>query len=227
MIELILLIIPFLYNIIITYLTMLPRQFRLLNCSLRDENIYILSNNYCTCNKNIDLFLGLFYKDNCNLCKVNNIININDDINIEYLINKLEPNSEVSFILDSNDTINIKSNLVAYIIKKNNIKLTTYIPKFTSNHLIAFASDKIFMKWNSYLSPNPTDDDINDNIYLLEKLFDSQTIINKIKELFIFSNCVNIHHDPTDLININLPVSIGINENITNYYNRFLELKKL
>ena len=227
MIELVLLILPLLYNIIIAYLTMLPRKFRILNCYLCDENIYILSNNYCTCNENKDLFLGLFYRDTCNLCKINNIININNNNDIDYLINKLEPNSKVSFILDSNNDINIKSNLIAYIIKKNNIKITTYIPKFTSNNLIVFASEKIFMKWNSYISPIPTNNNINDNIYLLEKLFDSQNIINKIKELFIYSNCINIHYDPTELINISLPVSIGINENITNYYNHFLELKKL
>jgi hypothetical protein len=214
---------------------------------LFENNIYIITDDL---NKKKEqfLFLGIYYYSMCELCNIPNIIDITDENDIKYIINKLEANSSINFILDSNTSENSSLNLLNFIIKRNNIKLKSYIPVTTkgSSLLLALSSNEIFLNWNSYLSPltnlsNNENEllidyqeenlkksilDYNDINFLLNKFYKSKkNIIKKIKDNFLLSSCSNVFYDHKDLKNFGFPVKGSISNDIENIYQNFKLLK--
>ena len=250
MIELLLLIIPVIYQIIFNFLNKRSKLSIFLEKELVDNNIYIITDNLYK-KKEKFLFLSIFYYSTCELSRTHNVIDVCNEEDINYLINKIQANSSVTFILDSNSNDNLSLNLLNFLIKKNNIRISSYIPNTTkgSSILLALSSNEIFLNWNSHLSPlknlteynqnnyfidSPNENqmksiiDCNDILYLLEKFFISKKdLANKIKKNFLISQCSNIYYDYRDLKKMGLPVIGKIDENIMRIYENFTILKKM
>lgn len=246
MIEFILILIPIIYQVLMFFLTILPNEYLLFNKKLINDNIYILSNDFPKYEKNI-LFLGFFYIKQTNISKLSRVININDNNRIEYLINNLEQNKDLNLILDIDCKKELANlNYLTYLIKRNNIKLVTYLPNYASESsiLLALSSNKLFMNWYSYLPPisnnikNVTDTinllydksygklykNFNDYEFIIDRCFPKNKA-DKIKELFLNSIYSDIFYDHRDLKKIGLNVSTKSTENFEENYSLFLKLK--
>jgi|SaaInlStandDraft_5_1057022.scaffolds.fasta_scaffold01510_4 hypothetical protein len=248
MIEYLLIIIPLVYHILIKFINRRSILSIKLEKELDENNIYIITDSLYK-NKEKFLFLGIFYNSMCELCNIPNIIDVTDENDIKYMINKIEANSSINFILDSNTDENSSLNLLNFLIKRNNIKIKSYIPVTTkgSSVLLALSSNELFLNWNSYLSPltNLTDSDknglsidyqeenqkksildYNDINFLIQKFFTSKKyLINKIRNNFLLSSCSNIFYDHKDLKKLGFPVQGKISDDIKNIYQKFKLLK--
>ena len=246
MIEFILILIPLIYQLLMFILTILPNEYVLFNKKLIEENIYILSNDFSKYEKNT-LFLGFFYIKQSNISKLSRVININDNNRVEYLIKKLEQNKDLNLILDidcKKELVNL--NYLTYLIKRNNVKLVTYLPSYAieSSVLLALSSNKLFMNWFSYLPPisnnikNVTDTinllydksygklykNFNDYEYIIDRCYPKNKA-DKIKEYFLNSIYSNIYYDYRDLKRIGLNVSTKVTETFKEIHSHFLALK--
>ena len=248
MIEYLLIIIPLVYHILIKFINRRSILSIKLEKELDENNIYIITDSLYK-NKEKFLFLGIFYNSMCELCNIPNIIDVTDENDIKYMINKVEANSSINFILDSNTHENSYLNFLIFLIKRNNIKIKSYIPVTTkgSSVLLALSSNELFLNWNSYLSPltNLSDNDknglsidyqeenqkksildYNDINFLLQKFFTNKKyLINKIRNNFLLSSCSNIFYDHKDLKKLGFPVQGKISDDIKNIYQKFKLLK--
>ena len=151
----------FAYPILISFLSILIYHYykyyiRISNFSkiLEDENIFILSNDFCKCVK-IKLF-GFTFKNKCMVCKINRIIDFENCENIYYLLSKIK--KKCNFIIHTEGGSTVYSDFLPYIICQQNIELTTYIPEYSlsAGSFIALASKNIYMNWYSCMGPVDT-----------------------------------------------------------------------
>lgn len=121
-----------------------------LNNKLISNNLFILTNNFCRCNKLIT----------CNLCKSNRIINFESEKDINELFKNI--NSNIGFIIDTDGGKCSHLDFLAYCLKKNDIYFNIYIPfkAASAGSFISLAGNNIYMNWYSYLGP------IDSQIYL-------------------------------------------------------------
>ena len=118
MLELILILIPFIYQFIMIFLNRKSAESALLERELVNNDIYIISDNFKYDQKKY-LFLGIFYYLSSDLCYMQNVIDASNENNIKYFLNKVDENKNISIILDtSNNNDNTSLNLLNYLSKK-------------------------------------------------------------------------------------------------------------
>lgn len=250
MLELILILIPFVYQFIMIFLNRKSAESALLERELVNNDIYIISDNFKYDQKKY-LFLGIFYYLSSDLCYMQNVIDASNENNIKYFLNKIDENKNISIILDtSNNNDNTSLNLVNFLSKKNKIKINSYIPETTtgSSILLALSSEKIFMNRNSYISPlknliefNPSESpydlqdekfgkyyrDYNDINYLLDKFFiNKKELVKRIRNNFISTDYCNIYFDIKDLKKFGIPVELIKDQKINKIFNSFRRIKQ-
>ena len=246
MIELSLLLIPVIYNIIMIIINSFNVS-RILKLEklLNKNNIFIITDSYCKCNQKKQIFLGLYYYSICDLCRVNNVIDHQKKDHVDYLISKMKPNSELKLILNTSSIISDNIHLLCLLIKKNNIKLTCYVPKnvYGSAIFLALLSKELHYNWFSRMKPIENNikydvkdsqresiynekykylfENYNDLNYLIDNLFITSSSVNKIKSKFLNTNLKNIYYDFNDIKKI--ISTINFKNNIQNEINEILE----
>ena len=126
---------------------------------LKEENVYIISNNYCRC-YNIQLCeINLELK--CSLCRINNIIDFEDPNHIYKFIKNI-PNN-INMIIQTEGGECEEANYFAYILKQRKIRIKSYIPNYalSAGSFIAITGDEIFMNWYSTMGPIDTQIDFS------------------------------------------------------------------
>jgi len=128
-----------------------------LNKKLKNEDIYLISNEFCKCKK----IYGLKFK--CKYCQIDNLIDFEKESDIFDLIKNI--NKKVKFIIHTNGGSSKWVDYLAYILKTNNVKVISYIPRYalSSGTLLTITSEKIYLNWYSVLGPVDTQLEYSNN----------------------------------------------------------------
>lgn len=141
------------------FLTFLYNKYLLikkLNKLLEEQNMFIITNEFCKCYTFKILGYAIFTIP-CYLCQVKRVINFENETqvygNLFYNIDK-----KVKFIIHTNGGDTDLANFITYILKQHKVHVESYIPRIalSAGSFIAFASNTIYMNWYSSMGPIDT-----------------------------------------------------------------------
>jgi len=170
---------------------------------LKDYDIYIISDDVCSCNKLYKYLPKLLGK--CYKCRCNNIINIEDSDDIMYLLENITGNKKCEIILHTHGGSCDASDSLSLLLKDSEIEINIYIPRyaFSAGTMIMLSANNIFMNWYSLASPVDTQMDYNDDeVYsskYIEKMADKSWVENK--EFLLAEEAKAIIAEDTFIIN--------------------------
>lgn len=187
-------ILIFAYQIIKIILSTLSKSAFNLYFKLNDSNTYILSNNFSNSGEK-ELFLNLTYYKECELSKIDRIIDVSNNNSLFEFLNLISKskNKLINLILDSSyEEDNQIIDFIALLLHKNNYTVNIYIPNYCPSSLSIFLliSKNIYLNWHSCISPiiyekEFTQDKIKLNDFLKNTL--SENLI-KNNEVFNYQN---------------------------------------
>lgn len=152
-------IIIILLSIIFKYIYNLSFSGNKLNNKLDENDIYIITNDFCKCH-DIKIY-NISFKIKCNLCKIRRIINFEKEESVYYFLENIKNN--VKLLIHTEGGKSEFPDFLAYILKQHNVNIETFIPQFATSagSFMALSSNIIHMNWYSCMSPIDTQIEYN------------------------------------------------------------------
>ena len=131
-------------------------QIKHLNSLLENQNMFIITNEFCKCNTFKFYGYNLFTIP-CYLCQVKRVINFENEAQVyDNLFNNIT--NKVKFIIHTNGGETDLPNFITYILKQHKVNVESYIPRIalSAGSFIALSSNTIYMNWFSSMGPIDT-----------------------------------------------------------------------
>lgn len=128
---------------------------------LENENLYIITNDFCKCN-NYKFCNYTIFK--CNMCRIKRIIDFEKENQVYQLLANIK--NKTRFIIHTHGGESELPNFLTYILKQNKIYVETYIPRIalSAGTFIALSSNIIYMNWYSAMGPIDTQLGYNESV---------------------------------------------------------------
>lgn len=144
-----------LFKNILTYIYSLFDKNHNFSNLLEDEDIYIISNDFCSC-KNLNIGSLNLVKIKCKLCKTPRVINYEKEKDVYYFLENVK--KKVNLIIHTSGGSCTFSDFLSYILRQRKSFVTTYIPEFalSAGSFIALSSNQLHLNWYSSMGPVDT-----------------------------------------------------------------------